>query len=92
MLDFLIYIVNHIISLYATLMLIYCLLTWVIRDPANKLMMILGKITEPPLKPIKRFLWRYDYFRRSPIDFSPLILFFLLRLAVSGLNYLAYLL
>ena len=55
MLDFLIYIVNHIISLYATLMLIYCLLTWVIRDPANKLMMILGKITEPPLKPIKRF-------------------------------------
>lgn len=89
MLDLLIFIINQIISLYAAILLIYCLLTWVIRDPSNKMMEVLSKIVDPPLTPIKRFLWRFDFFRRSPIDFSPLILFFLLRLLTSALSYLA---
>lgn len=89
MLDLVIYILNQLISLYASIMLIYCLLTWVIRDSSNRIMAFLAKITEPPLIPIKHFLWRFEYFRRSPVDFSPLILFFLLRLLVSALNYLA---
>ena len=89
MIDILIYFMTWLISLYATIMLIYCLITFVIRDPNNGVRAALGKITEPPLRPIQRFLWRFEFFRRSPVDFSPVILFFLLRLVVGLLNQLA---
>lgn len=89
MFDFFIYLISQLISLYALIMLVYCLLSWVIRDPSNRLMTVLSIIAEPPLHPIKKFLWRFDFFRRSPVDFSPVILFFLLRLLVSALAYLA---
>ncbi|MBQ4052030.1 MAG: YggT family protein [Clostridia bacterium] len=86
LIDFIIFVLVRLISLYALIMLIYCLLTWVIRDPGNKVMVFLAKITEPALKPIRRFLWRSAYFRNSPVDFSPIILFFLLQLAVRLLG------
>ncbi len=83
------YFLSQLISLYALIMLIYCLATWFVRDPGNRFMMFLSKITEPPLKPIRRLLWRVEYFRNSPVDFSSLILFFILRLINDGLNFLA---
>ena len=81
--------VNLLISIYAGIMLVYCLLSWFIRDPENPLMRALSVVAEPPLKPIKRFLSRFYYFQNSPVDFSPLILFFILRLVVSLLAYLS---
>lgn len=89
MLFILVYVLNRLISIYATIMLIYCLLGWFIRDRSNVIMRILATIAEPPLVPIRRFLNRYYYFQQSPVDFSPLILFFLLRLLVSALAWLA---
>ncbi len=79
MIAFLIFILNQIVTLYATIMLIYCLCGWFIRDNSNKFMQILALVSEPPLVPIRRFLWRFEFFRNSPVDFSPLILFLLLR-------------
>lgn len=76
-------ILERLISVYALIMLIYCVTTWVIRDPYNKFLRILAFIAEPPLKPISNFLGRFSFFRNSPIDFAPLILFFILRFAVS---------
>ena len=87
--NILVYVLNRLISIYATIMLIYCLLGWFIRDRSNVIMRILSTIAEPPLVPIRRFLNRYYYFQQSPVDFSPLILFFLLRLLVSALAWLA---
>jgi len=86
------YIIERLISLYAVIMLIYCLSTWFIRDPSNRFISVLAAITEPPLVPIRRFLSRFSYFQNSPIDFSPLILFLLLRVFISLLTRLAYLL
>lgn len=89
MLYILIYVLNALISLYATIMLIYCLSTWFIRDRSNGFIRVLAAITEPPLYPIRKFLSRFYYFQNSPVDFSPLILFFLLRIVVSLLSRLA---
>lgn len=79
-------IVNGLITLYAVFMLVYCLLTWFIRNPGNPLIRVLAFIAEPPLSPIKKILMRFYYFQNSPVDFSPLILFFILRLIVSVIS------
>ncbi len=89
MLYILAYVLSRLISIYAVIMLLYCLSTWFIRDPGNKFIRALAAITEPPLAPIRKFLNRYYYFQNSPVDFSPLILFFLLRLLVSLIGWLA---
>ncbi len=83
MLGLIVYVINFLISIYAGIMLFYCLAGWFVRDPNNRFMRILGTVTEPPLVPIRRLLWRMEFFRNSPVDFSPLILFLLLRLAVG---------
>ena len=80
---FILNVVQWIITLYAMVMLIYCLSTWFIRDPSNLFIRVLAYVTEPPLEPIRRFLRRFSYFEHSPVDFSPLILFFLLRILVN---------
>ena len=80
------YIINLLISLYALIMLIYCLCTWFIRDPANPVLRALGAIADPLLRPIRRLLYRFEFFRNSPVDFSPLILFLFLRLVVSAIG------
>jgi uncharacterized protein YggT (Ycf19 family) len=67
-------------------MLIYCLSGWFIRDPANRFMRALALITEPPLRPIRNLLMRMEFFRNSPVDFSPLILFLILRFLVGFLS------
>ncbi len=81
-----IYLISQLISLYALVMLIYCLTTWFIRDPANRFVRFLAFFTEPPLEPIRRLLRRFSYFENSPVDFSPLILFFLLRILMNLLS------
>lgn len=83
MLAFLVYLLNRLISFYAAIMLIYCLAGWFVRDPNNKFMRFLAIVAEPPLVPIRQFLWRFEFFRNSPVDYSPLILFLLLRIFVG---------
>ncbi len=85
-------ILYQIISWYGTFMLIYCLAGWFIRDRSNGIYAFFAKIAEPPLYPIRKFLSRFEYFRNSPVDFSPLILFFILRAVVEILARVAILL
>ena len=89
MIQTIVWFINVLVSAYAGVMLIYCLLTWFIRDPGNPLMRGLAFVAEPHLRPIKRFLNRFYYFQNSPVDFSPLILFFVMRIILSLLNYAA---
>ncbi|MBQ8894090.1 MAG: YggT family protein [Clostridia bacterium] len=89
MLSILIELLKWLISIYATFMLVYCLLTWFIRDRSNSFMRVLAGIAEPPLLPIRNFLNRFYYFQNSPVDFSPLILFFFLRIIISLLTWLS---
>ena len=83
MLNLVVYILNSLISLYAAIMLVYCLCGWFIRDPNNRLMRTLAIVAEPPLIPIRRLLMKMEFFRNSPVDFSPLILFLFMRFLVG---------
>ena len=82
-------IIYYIVSLYGTFMLIYCLAGWFIRNRENKIYRFFAKIAEPPLYPIRLILNRFDYFRESPVDFSPLILYFALLGVVELIKWLA---
>ena len=69
LLSFIVYILNQLISLYAGVLLIYCLAGWFVRDPNNKFMRILASISEPPLVPIRELMHSFEFFRNSPVDF-----------------------
>lgn len=61
-------------------LLVYCILSWIL-PPYNRVMMFLGRITNPLLQPIRNVLFRI--FPRLPLDLSALVLFFLLNIVNS---------
>ena len=60
------------------LILARVLLSWFIRDPYNRLYMILSQITEPLLAPCRRLLFRFQ--GNLGIDFSPILALLLLNI------------
>lgn len=52
------------------------ILSWFIRDPYNRLYMILHQITEPLLAPCRRLLYRFQ--GNFGLDFSPVLALLLL--------------
>lgn len=69
-------------------LLVYCLLSWIL-PPYNKVMATLSRIVDPLLRPIRAVLFRI--FPRMPLDFSALVLFFLLNIVNRLLWQLYYL-
>jgi YggT family protein len=57
------------LTVYMWIIIIRSLISWVNPDPYNKIVIILHRITEPVLGPIRRKIPRHNL----PIDFSPLI-------------------
>ena len=66
-------ILGMVLSIFWWLLLIRILISWVSPDPFNPLVQFLYRSTEPILEPIRRFLPLM-----GPIDFSPIIAFFLI--------------
>lgn len=66
-----------IISLFQTLLFVYCVASWIIRDPFDKFMQAMRSVIEPIAAPIKSILNRFRFFRECPIDFSIYFLFIL---------------
>ena len=60
------------------LILARVLLSWFIRDPYNRLYMVLSQITEPLLAPCRRLLFRFQ--GNFGIDFSPILALLLLNI------------
>lgn len=89
--NLIIYLISALISIYASVLLIYCITTWFIHDPSNLFLKALSSVTEPLLKPIRTLLYRFEFFRNSPIDFSSLMLFFILQIITNLLNRLSIL-
>ena len=75
---------DYAIRLLDLILLVYCVFSWFIRDPYNKVYRFLCSICDPVLNPIRELLNKVSFFQGSPIDFSPvvvmLILSFLLNL------------
>ncbi len=71
------------VSAFSLILLIYCVSSWIIRDPFNKFMQTLESIVSPVLDPIRNVLSNFSFFRNIPIDFSVLIVFILCDILIS---------
>ena len=76
-------IIGALIEAFSKVLLVYCVLSWFIRDPFNKFMRILSSIVNPVLDPIREIVKRIPILNELPIDFAPLFLFFILEFIAS---------
>lgn len=58
------------------------MLSWLIRDPRNPIMMVLVSLTEPILSPIRNFLFKYKI-GGNMVDFSPLAALLLIQMLMA---------
>lgn len=73
-----------LITIYSYVVLIRVLISWFNPSPHNPLVQFLRGVTDPALDTVRSFLPRF--FWSTGIDFTPIVLFFLLRLVVVFLN------
>lgn len=69
-----------IITIYSYVVLIRVLISWFNPNPNNPIVQFLRGVTDPALDLVRSFLPRF--FWSTGIDFTPIVLFFLLRLVV----------
>lgn len=79
MILFIRYIISNVLYIFDLLLLIYCICSWVIRDPYNKLYRFLSFICDPVLNPVRALLSKIPFLERVQIDFSPVVLMYLLH-------------
>ena len=73
-----------LIELYSYVVLIRVLISWFNPNPHNPLVQFLRGVTDPALDTVRSFLPRF--FWSTGIDFTPIVLFFLLKLVVVFLH------
>ena len=70
------------------LLLAHAICSWVPEWRNTKVYIFSCKIVEPVLGPIRKFMWRFDWARRMPIDLSFLVLVLLTRVSDRVLYYI----
>ncbi len=65
--------VASLIDVYCWILILDVALSWFVRDPRNELRVLLGRLTEPVLFPIRRIV------RTPGLDFSAMIAILLLQ-------------
>ena len=75
---YLVYTLSSLISIYELILCARAICSWVPYFQESRVYDFAFTVTEPVLRPIRDFLFRFDIFRRCPIDFSCLLLFLLL--------------
>ena len=76
---------SWIVSTFSFILAVYCVSSWFIRDPFNKFMSALSAIVDPVLDPIRWVLRHIPFIGELPIDFSPIIAFFIAQFLESML-------
>ena len=76
-------IIYYIVQAFSTVLVIYCVSSWFIRDGNNRFMNALSSIVDPVLDPIRNVLSKIPFFNSLPIDFSPIVAFLLCEFIVS---------
>jgi len=66
-----------ILQLYSYLLLIRVVLSWVNPNPRNSLLLMVIKVTEPVLAPLR------GIFNFRGFDFSPILALFLIRIVMN---------
>jgi YggT family protein len=62
-------VIDVVLTVYMWIIVARALISWVNPDPYNKIVIFLYRVTEPVLRPLRRFIPRHNL----PIDFAPLI-------------------
>lgn len=62
-------ILDTLLEIYKWVIIISALLSWVNPDPYNPIVRFLYSVTEPVLRPIRRFIGH----RLGPVDISPIV-------------------
>ena len=65
------------LDVYSMIIIIRVIFSWFIANPQNTVYQVLINLTEPVLGPIRKQLVRY--FPRMMLDFSPIIVIFLIE-------------
>jgi YGGT family. len=81
--------ISYFLQLFRYAVLAYMLLTWIL-PPYHKVMTFFSRILDPVLGRVRQHMFRI--FPRLPMDFSGLIVYFLIGVANSLLWQLYYLL
>ena len=74
------------IRIYSYVVIIRVVLSWFNPNPHNPLVQFLRGVTDPALDAVRSFLPRF--FWSTGIDFTPIVLFFLLELAIRFLHHI----
>ena len=78
--DFLLTILLNLIQLYQWALIIYIFMSWFPNSRESAIGQFLTRICEPYLEPFRKIIPRLGM-----IDISPIVAFFVLRFATSGL-------
>jgi YggT family protein len=83
-------VLDMFLTIYIWIIVIRALISWVNPDPYNPIVQFLYRVTEPVLRPIRRWL----PFRNIGIDFSPIVviavIIFIQTFVVQSLIQLAF--
>jgi len=69
-------IADHLLGIYKWVIIIAALISWVNPDPYNPIVRFLYSVTDPVLRPVRRYMMRF--MGSLPIDISPLIVIFII--------------
>ena len=73
------WIIDTVLDVLNLVLLLYCVFSWFIRDPYNKIYRTLASICDPILQPFRALLSRVPFLQNSAIDFSPVVLMMFVR-------------
>ncbi len=62
-------IIDMLLDIYKWIIIISALISWVNPDPYNPIVRFLHTVTDPVLRPVRRFIG----YRLGPLDISPLV-------------------
>lgn len=65
--------VSWLIDLINFLILVSAILSWFPINGNSRLLNILFMLTEPVLAPARKLLYRFEFTRNLPVDFSPIV-------------------
>ena len=80
-------VVLWVLSVFQTVLIVRAILSWIPPVRRSRFFWFLNKIIEPFLRPIRALLYKISWMRQVPIDFSSLILFLIIDVAIMLLSY-----
>ena len=72
--------VYWLINIICVLIVIRSLLSWLPLGENNIIISFLNTVTEPVISPIRKLLFKLEFTRELPVDFSPMVAIILLCL------------